>query len=174
MPTLKTITIFGAGGDNIGKSILSALLLDPSSFKVSILTRQSSKSTYPSSATILRVPDDLPHDALVHALKGQEIVISAVGFASGALETQYRVIDAAIEAGVKRFVPSEYGFDYADPGNAWLSPVFRVKGEVAGYLEGKVREHEGFGWMGLASGIWLEWYVSLSLLVRGWEDVDVV
>lgn len=92
----------------------------------------------------------------VEALRVQDVVISAVGFGSGALETQYKVIDAAVEAGVKRFLPREYGFDYADPKTAWLTPVFAVKGKVAECFDAKAKEHEGFSWTGVASVIWLE------------------
>jgi saccharopine dehydrogenase-like NADP-dependent oxidoreductase len=158
MSPFKNITIYGAGGDNIGKYILDALLAE-GTFNVSVLSRQSSKSKYPPSVKELRVPDDLPHTELVQALKGQDVVISAVGFGSGALEIQYKVINAAIEAGVKRFMPSEYGFDNADPKNAWLSPVFAIKSKVADYLDAKSKENEKFSWTGVASGIWLVWCV---------------
>lgn len=152
----KNITVYGAGGDNIGKYILSALLNN--NYTVSVLSRNSSKSTYPPAVNNLRVSDDLPHAELVEALRGQDVVISAVGFSSsGSLETQYKVIDAAIEAGVKRFMPSEYGFDNADPKSIALSPIFKIKSEVASYLQQKADENSSFSWTGAATGIWLEW-----------------
>ena len=94
------------------------------------------------------------------------------------MESQFKLIDAAIEAGVKRFFPSEYvypeqtlsrdissadtlwfryGFDNADPKSVWLSPVFKIKNEVASYLEEKVKENNNFSWTAVATGIWLEW-----------------
>lgn len=152
----KNITVYGAGGNNIGKHILSALLSN--NYTVSVPSRNSSKSQYPTGVQNLRVSDDLLHSELVEALRGQDVVISAVGFSSsGSLETQYKVIDAAIEAGVKRFVPSEYGFDNADPKSIALSPIFKIKSEVASYLQQKADENSSFSWTGAATGIWLEW-----------------
>ena len=153
----KNITVYGAGGDNIGKSILSALLHN-NNYTVSVLSRNSSKSKYPAAVKNLRISDDLPHFELVEALKGQDVVISTIGFSgSGSLETQYKVIDAAIEAGVKRFMPSEYGFDNADPKSIALSPIFKIKSEIASYLQQKADENGSFSWTGAATGIWLEW-----------------
>lgn len=154
---LRNITLYGAGGDNIGKAILTALLAD-GSFHITILARASSNtSSYPSSVSIARVPDTLPHADLVAALRGQDAVVSGVGFNNGALRSQYRVIDAAVEAGVRHFFPSEYGFDNGDPKSRWLSPVFKEKGEVADYLAEKAKQHPGFSWTAVATGIWVEW-----------------
>lgn len=161
MAELKNVTVYGAGGDNIGRYILDALIADPA-FSVTVLSRKSSKPHYPPSAKELRVADDLPQAELVEALRGQHVVICAVGF--NALETQYKVIDAAVEAGVKRFLPSEYGFDNADPLSIWLSPVFATKNEVAKYLDVKAQEHPDFSWTAVATGIWLEWFVDLSFI----------
>ncbi|PPJ61126.1 hypothetical protein CBER1_04166 [Cercospora berteroae] len=166
MPEQQKITVFGAGGDNIGRFILDALVADPA-FEVAVLSRRSSKSQYPSSVMDLRVSDDLPHAELVDLLKGQHAVISAVGYAGGALDIQYKVIDAAIEAGVARFFPSEYAFDYADPLTTWLSPVFASKTRVAEYLEEKAKGHPEFSWTGVACVVWLEWALETKFL-----DID--
>ncbi|KAM3425237.1 hypothetical protein BST61_g7189 [Cercospora zeina] len=168
MPEQQKITVFGAGGDNIGRFILDALVAD-STFEVAVLSRKSSRSRYPASVSDLRVSDELPHAELVDLLKGQHAVISAVGFTGGALDIQYKVIDAAIEAGVARFFPSEYAFDYGDPLTTWLSPVFASKTKVAEHLEAKAKEHAGFSWTGVACGIWLEWALETKFL-----DIDPV
>ena len=47
--------------------------------------------------------------SLKAAFQGQDAVISLVG--GTALGDQNKLIDAAIAAGVKRFLPSEYGSD---------------------------------------------------------------
>lgn len=84
-------------------------------------------------------------------------MISAVGFGAGALPSQTKVIDAAVEAGVKRFLPSEYGFDNADPKTAWLAPPFGEKFEIEKHLNAKVKENPEFSWTAVATSIWLEW-----------------
>lgn len=47
------------------------------------------------------------HEDLVSAFKGQDAVVSTVG--APALGDQIKLINAAIEAGVKYFIPSEFG-----------------------------------------------------------------
>ena len=169
----QNIILFGAGGTTIGSHILKALLRD-NTFNVAILARQSSKTTYPPSVKISKVPDPFPHNELIEALRGQDVVISATGF--HAQEEQYRVIDAAIEAGVKRFIPSEWGMDNDDPMNRDLCPVFKNKGEVADYL--RSRESRTFSWTAVATGIWLDWALDTKFLgidpvghtTQLWED----
>lgn len=47
---------------------------------------------------------------------GQDIVVSAVGAAG--VPDQPKWIEAAKAAGVRRFVPSEFGLDISEPGMA--------------------------------------------------------
>jgi hypothetical protein len=55
------------------------------------------------------------------------------------LECQFRLIDAAIAAGVKRFIPSEFGADLQNPKTrAFLT--YRTKVQVEEYLEKLARE----------------------------------
>lgn len=68
---------------------------------------------------------------------------------------QLRFIDAAIAAGVKRYVPSEYGLDNNTPKAQELAPVFKEKGLVQAYLRGK--EESGLTWTAIACGMWIGW-----------------
>ncbi|KAK4503959.1 hypothetical protein PRZ48_004874 [Zasmidium cellare] len=163
MSGLKNIMIFGAGGSNIGRFITEAFIKE-GGFNVSTLSRKSSQSTYPSSVKNVRVDDSLPHDQLVAAMKGQDVVISAVGLRGGALPLQIQVIDAAVEAGVKRFFPSEYGFDNADDKTAWLVPPFKIKQNIEHHLNAKVKENPGFSWTAVATSIWLEWALDVVFI----------
>lgn len=81
MSTFKNIMIFGAGGDNIGRFIMKALIED-GGFNVSTLSRNSSLAVHPSSVKSIRVDDELPHDQLVEAMKDQVRTArsSSVGF----------------------------------------------------------------------------------------------
>jgi hypothetical protein len=88
-----------------------------------VLTRQESTATFPPSAKIQRVDYD-SKESLVTALRGQDAVVSAI--ATPALDKQLLLIDAAVEAGVRRFIPSEFGSDTTNPKAATL-PVFRHK-----------------------------------------------
>ncbi len=151
--SFRNIIIFGAGGNKIGNYVLNALV-DDGSFTVTVLARESSTTTYPESVKVIKVDDHFHHKEVVEALKGQDVLISMSGL--GAAHQQYKIIDAAIEAGVKRFVPSEWGFDNSDPKNQELCPIFYDKGEIEKYL--KTKESSSFSWTAIACGIWLEWY----------------
>ena len=148
----ENILLFGAGGTNIGHHILQSLIRD-GKFNVSVLARQSSMTTYDPSVSVIKVDDNFPHNDLVKALKGQDVVISAIGFFAQA--EQYKIIHAAIEASVKRFIPSEWGMDNADIKNQELCPIFARKAEVERYLRSK--ETETFSWTAVATSIWLDW-----------------
>jgi NmrA-like family len=73
---------------------------------------------------------------------GIDAIISVVG--SLALATQIGYIDAAVEAGVKRFIPSEFGCDTQAPylfhpkrvaNNSQEEMIFAQKRGVAAYLK---------------------------------------
>ncbi|KAJ5032492.1 uncharacterized protein L3040_009095 [Drepanopeziza brunnea f. sp. 'multigermtubi'] len=68
---------------------------------------------------------------MTEALAGQDEVVSA--FASQAVATQKVLIDAAVKAGDKRFLPSEFGVDLRNPGQS--SSVYAAKVEIEEYLD---------------------------------------
>lgn len=152
----RNVVLFGAGGTRIGHHILHALL-DDGTFNVSIIARWSSKTVYPEGVVVRRIDNSFPHDELVRALTGCEVVISTTGFSAQA--EQYKLIDAAIEARVRRFFPSEWGMDNADPTCQKLCPIFKQKSEVQAYL--RLRQSETFTWTAVATSIWLDWFVSV-------------
>ena len=102
----SNILLFGAGGTNIGQHVLQALVSD-GAFNVTVLARESSRTQFPKSVDVIRITDDFPYQDIVAALKGQDVVVCTTGFSADVI--QYRLIDAVIEAGVKRFIPSEWG-----------------------------------------------------------------
>ncbi|KAL9620215.1 MAG: hypothetical protein Q9160_005224 [Pyrenula sp. 1 TL-2023] len=120
MTTIKTVTLVGAGGA-VGPAILKALI--EASFTVQVLARAGSKTTLPSGAKLTEVDfESVP--ALTAALKGQDALVSTLGaFAFG---VQPRIIEAAISAGVKRIIPSEFGSETSNPKTSAL-PVYRDK-----------------------------------------------
>ncbi|KZV93925.1 NAD(P)-binding protein [Exidia glandulosa HHB12029] len=107
MSTSLTYTSFVvAGAGSIGSLTASELLAIPGT-RVTVLTR-GGNTKIPAGATE-RIVDYGKPEELVKALKdvGAEVVISTLsgpGFAS-----QIPLADAALEAGVKLFVPSEFG-----------------------------------------------------------------
>ncbi|KAH8782695.1 hypothetical protein F5883DRAFT_625320 [Diaporthe sp. PMI_573] len=154
----NNIVIIGASGA-IGSAILEAFLNTPS-VTITILQRaSSSKTIFPPSVRVVSIPDDYPHDSLVAAFTNQDAVINCV--TTLAVRTQLQIISAAAEAGVRRFVPSEYGLNNNNPAARALCSVFREKGEVQDYL----RTLEGrMEWMSFAVGMWLKWSATHEFL----------
>ncbi|KAK6341657.1 hypothetical protein TWF696_008726 [Orbilia brochopaga] len=100
----KNVLIIGGSG-NIGAPIVAALSAEPS-VAITILTREDSKSTFPAGIPVKKA-DYNSHSSLVAAFKGHDTIISIVN--TFAVESQFKFIDAAVEAGVTRFYPSEFG-----------------------------------------------------------------
>jgi len=149
--TIKNVLFIGAGG-HLGPSILSAFIADPN-FTISILSRQSSKSTFPSNLKVFRVGDDYPDSEVLEAFKGQDAIISTIQTASVVL--QKRFIDLAIKARVKRFIPSEFGSDTLNEKAVAVIPqFFKGKKETVVYL--KEKEKEGLTWSAFVTGPFLD------------------
>jgi hypothetical protein len=86
-----------------------------------------------------------------------------VALATGAVtndDLAYRLIDAAIAAGVKRFIPSEFGANNLDPRARKLVPIYDIKGAMREYLSAKTAASNGsFTWTSFSCGSWLDWSV---------------
>ncbi|KAK5046627.1 hypothetical protein LTR84_007388 [Exophiala bonariae] len=162
----RRVAVFGAGGTNIGHHVVKALASKPDLFTVEIIARKSSKSTFPTGVTVRYVDDDLPHQQLVEALTGQDALVSAIGY--GAIELEKPLIEAAIEAKVKRFLPSEYGLNNTNPIARKLCPVFNAKGEIIEYL--KTKESTGLSWTAVPNGMWLDWTLDPAI---AFADINV-
>lgn len=121
--------------------------------------RQESTATFPQTAKVQRVDYD-SKASLVAALQGQDAVVSTMGGA--ALAKQQLLIEAAIEAGVRRFLPSEFGSDTTNPKAAAL-PVFRAKIETRKTLADRAAAADpagSFSYTVLVTGPLLGWAVT--------------
>lgn len=130
---------------------------------MTILSRHSSKSTFPPNSKVITVDDDYPVDQLVDAFKGQDAVVSAI---PGRPYTAHlRIIDAAAQAGVKRFIPSEYGNNTCTAA-AEQVPLYADKAKVVAEL--KAKESTGLIWTAIHAGQFFDWG-----LESGWLDYDL-
>ncbi|KAH8647170.1 hypothetical protein BX600DRAFT_484505 [Xylariales sp. PMI_506] len=159
MTGFKNILIIGATG-SIGSVVLEALEKD-GSFTLTLLQRASSKGTTPAHLKTIKIADSYPTEELIEAFKGQDVIINCMTTQSVA--GQFRMIDAAIEAGVKRYVPSEYGLNNARTDAQDLSSVFGEKGSVQAYLRAKAAD-EAIEWMSVTCGMWLKWSAARDFL----------
>jgi hypothetical protein len=150
------------GSGNLGPSIIHELL--SAGFTVTGVTREASASTNSTP----KFPDNLPvksvdyasFDALKAAFQGQDVVVSVVG--TTAIGDQKTAIDAAAAAGVKRFIPSEFGVNTRKVRGTSIGKILTGKIAVVDYLEEKARGVEGFTWTGLSTGLFFDWVRSLS------------
>lgn len=99
--------------------------------------------------------------SLTAALSGQDAVVSTI--AGLALETQLLLIDAAIASHVRRFIPSEFGSDLANPKSAAL-PVFAAKVKVSDYLARQAAAHPDFSYTLLRNSAFLDWGLQVGFI----------
>lgn len=160
MSTIKNVLIAGATG-SVGATILEALLAEPS-FKVTILSRASSRATFPKDIPVIRISDAYTVEELTSAFQNQDAVVVALTTSSvtkdGRDGLAYRLIDAAIAAGVKRFIPSEFGTNNLDPRAQSVVPIYEIKGAMLEYLITKAKASNGtLTWTSISCGSWLDW-----------------
>jgi hypothetical protein len=111
-----------------------------------VLSRPSSSNTFPSSIKVVR--SDYSPDSLQAAFAGQDAVISMVN--GPGFSEQLKLVDAAIAAGVRRFIPSEYGCNTADERVRNMVPVFVGKRKVVDYL---ISREDEISWTAVISGL---------------------
>lgn len=158
--TFSKVALVGANG-NLGPSILHALL-DAQVFTITVLTRQSSKSSYPQSVHITHIPDDPSVEELTTALKGQDALV--VAFAGSNDSLQIRYADAAAAAGVKRFIPADFGScDSSSPRALELVPLYRAKERVRQHLQSLAAAGR-LSWTSLVCGHFFDWGLTTGFL----------
>jgi putative NADH-flavin reductase len=128
--SLKTIALFGANGQ-IGKKILLALLgCNEQEFNVRCFVPPGTDKGLPiyggavhdRTSVVTFDLEKLHLDSLSRDLQGVDAVVSALN--GPALEAQPMLQDAAAEAGVRRFYPSEYGMHH----------IYRKPDDPQGYI----------------------------------------
>ncbi|KAA1474802.1 NAD-P-binding protein [Dentipellis sp. KUC8613] len=133
MSTFTTFALAGVG--NIGSFIANDFLARKAAGQVKrvvILTRSSTddeknKKFERKGAEVITI-DYSSKASLISALSGIEVVISTINL--GALDSQFALIDAAKDAGVKLFVPSEFGTPTDDIMNGPRSPKRKAKEQL--------------------------------------------
>ncbi|RSM02889.1 hypothetical protein CEP52_007707 [Fusarium oligoseptatum] len=149
MSTIKTVAIAGASGD-LGSHVFKKFAA--SKFTIKVLKRAGSESTFPEGTEVVEV-DYSSVDSLTAALKGQDAVVSTLTtLAAGAQET---LIDAAVAAGVKRFIPSEFGSNLDIPSVRAL-PLFGAKVAVQEKLKALAAEGK-ISYTFVYNSVFLDW-----------------
>jgi uncharacterized protein YbjT (DUF2867 family) len=151
----QKVAIAGATG-NLGPTIVKSLV--DAGFEVTILSQSGNTSSLPFSVKTIKVDYSSP-DSLVAALKGQDAFVSTIP----KHEQQPSLIDAAIAAGVKRFIPSEFGSNIAGNATTAALPVFEGKKITQDYLQKKSNE---ISYTLINNGLFLDWGIQVGLLLN--------
>jgi hypothetical protein len=103
------------------------------------------------------VNDSYPQDELVPLFKHQDAVVVSIRHASNAL--QIGMIDAAVEAGIKRFIPSDFGSVAENSEATDLDPRKGDCERIIDYLRSK--ESSGMTWTAVITGLFFDLYVRI-------------
>lgn len=165
MSAIRNVLIAGATG-SVGSTILTALLAEPS-LNITILSRTSSRATFPPNIPVIKVSDAYTTSELTLAFASQDAIVIALTTSSvtkdGKDGLAFRLIDAAVAAGVKRFIPSEFGANNLDPRARNLVPVYDIKGAMLEYLIAASKATNGkLTWTSISCGSWLDWALDPS------------
>ncbi|KAK4118842.1 NAD(P)-binding protein [Parathielavia appendiculata] len=164
--TITRVALAGATG-NLGPAILKQLLA--ANFQVTVLTRASSTTTttkhsFPPSVRVAPVDYD-SLGSLVAALRGQDAVVSTL--TSAALSKQLLLVEAAAQAGVKRFIPSDFGSNTVHPRVAAL-PSYADKVAVQKSLQAKAAAEPGAASLTytiVLNGPFLDWGLEVGFVL---------
>jgi nucleoside-diphosphate-sugar epimerase len=124
--TFKKVALFGADGQ-IGQCILNAFVKKCDKFEVTpfimpgkpLPDHPAAKHIHTAKALDLA---EASREDIARALEGHDAVVSALN--GPGIAAQFKILDAAADAGVRRFYPSEYGMHH----------IYRKPGDDAGYM----------------------------------------
>lgn len=137
-------------------------LLD-SGFEVLMFSREDSTSTdslsgHPKQKIVKIDIDDV--DRIASGLKGIDGVVSNV--ASHALLSQKKLIDAAIVAGFRRFLPSDFGTDLSNEANT-AARFNEPKVEIQEYVKNKSKAYPNFSYTSVVTGPLFHWSMAFGV-----------
>ncbi|KAK5727759.1 hypothetical protein LTR17_012521 [Elasticomyces elasticus] len=147
----KKIAVAGAVG-NLGPTVVRELVA--AGFDVTILSRSGNTLPNTKSATV----DYSSKESLVAALKGQDALVSNLPNHGD----QPALIDAAIEAGVKHYIPSEFGSNTSGNSRVAALPVFAGKIATQEYL----KQQSKINWTVIVNGFFFDWAISKGMVVN--------
>ncbi len=177
----KTVTVFGATGTACVNEFINHELFDvnvlarkpgqqersSSGMTQSADAKQSQYDEWESKGVTINQVDATIVEELVPALEGTDYVVSCVPLY--ATESQYPLIFAAREAGVERFVPSEFGAVYEFEQSWPTNTPHRVMARQKVFIR-RVIELAGLDFTIIPAGAWPEYYMLEPVLVPGDPD----
>ncbi|KAF2256210.1 NAD(P)-binding protein [Trematosphaeria pertusa] len=162
---IQNVALIGGTG-TVGAPILEAL--KSSSFKLSVLNRASSKSTYPDTH-VITIPDDLNVTRVAQAFKENSIDALIIAIAGSRVAESKKLIEAAFKGGVKRLIPADFGScDSADEKTNEILPLMAGKKVIRDYLISLQDVERGtrgkMSWTSLITGHFFDYGLTCGLL----------
>ncbi|KAJ6032126.1 hypothetical protein N7540_002858 [Penicillium herquei] len=156
--TTRKVAIIGATG-TLGSRISSAL--EAAGYEVTAVQRKDSSKSTPEGLKSVKV-DYANKEELVSIFKGQDVVISVVPFPT--LDSEKIIIDACIDASVKRFIPSEFTTMMESP-LAINLPVAKDKVLIRQYLTSVMANANGpTTWTSVNNGAFFDMILPYGIL----------
>ena len=179
--TRKTVTVFSATGvagtacveELLAQDLFDVRVLlrqgdtpDKSSLGVAQATsaKQKKWADWQARGVDLREADSSQCESLIPALRGTDYLVSCVPLS--ATEAQYPLIHAAREAGVERFVPSEFGFIYEWEAHQAISTVHSRTARQKVFIR-RMIELSGMDFTIIPAGLWPEYYMLEPVGIMG-------
>ncbi|KAJ5715890.1 oxidoreductase CipA [Penicillium malachiteum] len=152
MSIQKAAVAGGAG--NLGPTILKAFV--DANFAVTLLSRSSSHSVF----------DYASLESLTATLTGQDAVVNVLASKIIPIEVHLQLIEAAHKSGVKRFLPSEYGYDTSHSLTAKLPIFCNDKVAVVKRLKEISKQDSTFTFTPIVAGPFFDWSIQKNLIVN--------
>ena len=148
---VQNIAIVGVGG-RCG-SIIANALIEGKKHRVTAITRPDSTNKMPSGLHDIQKVDYNEHASLVKALGKQDVLIITMAIMAPP-ESQTKLIDAAVDAGVQWIMPNEWG---ADQSKVEMAKDTFMRDRLVPIRE-YIEKHGGdkTAWLGLCCGFWYE------------------
>ncbi|KKP03962.1 hypothetical protein THAR02_03944 [Trichoderma harzianum] len=159
MAAIRKVAVLGGSG-NLGPHVVNGLL--HAGFEVTVITRLESQATFTDRVTVKRI-DITSKEAVESVLQGHDALVSTIS--PGAVGDQKTIIDAAVAAKVRRFMPSEFGVDTRRAEERSLGWILANKVSVTDYLVEVAKKNPWFSWTGLAVGLFFDWGIKTQFLL---------
>jgi hypothetical protein len=120
---------------------------------VTVVSRQSSAASFPHDTKVVKVSDSYPKSEFVQVFKGQDAVVLSLNYAA---EFQHHnmLVDASVEAGVKRLIPSVWAGRLDLSKARDIFPLAASKAQLLEHVKSKTAP--GWSYTAVATGLFLD------------------
>ncbi|KAK6000685.1 hypothetical protein QM012_003410 [Aureobasidium pullulans] len=151
------VAIVGAGG-NCGKYITNALLAT-GKHTVTAIVRKDSTTELPKGLHAIEKIDYQQPSTIVSAFQDQDaVIITLSGYA--APDTEEKLINAAIEAGVRFILPNEWSPDTTN--EALVNDVFPFASKPKARQQIASKGQDKTKYIAVTTGFWYEWSLAIA------------